>query len=133
MEAIIYQITNQEEDCIYVGSTRLTLEQRRIVHECPSKKGSTTNLQQHVNHNGGWDNFSIQVLEKYQCLTDIELHKREKEWICDLLPLCNNYNPHPTEQETKVARRISHELLRRKKGAIKRIFKNETCKSETSK
>ena len=68
----------------YVGSSN-SLSYRKIQHKhnCNNENSRKYNipLYQFIRSNGGWDNFSFEVLEEYPCENKEELLKREEHWI----------------------------------------------------
>ena len=70
-------------DC-YVGSTcnvrtRRDRHRRRCVYE--SEKGYNLRLYQFIRAHGGWDNWTMVVLEEFSCETRVQRNTREHEWF----------------------------------------------------
>jgi hypothetical protein len=90
---------------IYVGSTT-NFNRRRNQHKSACKclyksssKYSTYKLYQFIRDNGGWDNWTMVLLEKYNCDNKIELHTRERYWIEELKADLNCIIPTRTQKE----------------------------------
>ena len=79
----IYKLINFINARVYVGSTIQSLDQRFAVHKCKSKKYPDIKVYQHIAEIG-WDNISIELLEKYPCANQKELNMRERYW-CERL------------------------------------------------
>ena len=75
----IYQITNNLNDMIYIGSTCLPLRKRWYNHknEMNYGKGSTRRLFQ-MAAQIGWDEMRIVLVESYPCDSSDELRRREE-------------------------------------------------------
>ena len=75
----IYQITNNLNDMIYIGSTCLPLRKRWYNHknEMNYGKGSTRRLFQ-MAAQIGWDEMRIVLVESYSCDSSDELRRREE-------------------------------------------------------
>ena len=90
---VIYKINCKEESIVdfYIGhSTNFKL--RTSLHKFYSKT-NTNKLYEFIRANGGWDNFDIQVIENYPCISRGEAHKREREVIEELKPTLNGNLP----------------------------------------
>ena len=83
---IIYKITSLDPkiDYCYIGSTQ-NFTKRKIKHKsmCNNASNSITNtkLYNTMRENGGWDNFQMTPIEKYECDTPLQAHMREQIWI----------------------------------------------------
>ena len=75
----IYQITNNIDDMVYIGSTCLPLRKRIYNHkkEYHSGKGPNRRLFQHTEQYG-WDEFDIILVEEYSCDNNDQLRQREE-------------------------------------------------------
>ena len=77
----IYMIKCKDEkiiDC-YVGQT-CDHYRRKAGHKSACKKDGNR-LYQFMNTNGGWDNWTFEIIEKYPCDNSIEARIRENYWI----------------------------------------------------
>jgi group I intron endonuclease len=73
----IYKITNKINNKIYIGQTRLSLEERWKAHIKKAQQYPNRYLYDAMNHYG-YENFIIEKIE--ECLND-ELDLREQYWI----------------------------------------------------
>jgi hypothetical protein len=108
-------------DEIYIGSSA------RFVGRCKLHESDCNNinsprygykLYQYIRNNGGFENFTIDVLEKYPCKNKTELHIREEYWKNELNPTLNTNKAHRTEQDVKQYQKEYH----------KEYQKQEKCK-----
>jgi len=81
----IYKIYQKEiPDMLYIGSTT-NFSQRKSSHKknCNNKvsKKYKYALYKYIRVCGGWDKFTIEIVEKYPCKTKVEGLLREKELI----------------------------------------------------
>ncbi len=88
----IYKIVNHKYKEIYVGSTRLTLQERFDHHKDLAKRKDYMKIYKYLNKIG-WDYVKIVLLEEYPCSSKKELEKRESEWIWKLRPSLNSLSP----------------------------------------
>ena len=88
----IYQITNNIDDMVYVGSTCLPLRKRLYNHkkEHHSGKGPNRRLFLHAKQHG-WSEFNIILVELYPCDSNDQLRQRE-EYHRKLIPHEISYN-----------------------------------------
>lgn len=93
---VIYKIFQQSiPDIFYIGST-INFSQRKsshkkYTHNKVSKKYHYP-LYQYIRGCGGWNNFSMEIIEKYPCNSKIEGLKKEQEIIEILKPKLNTNN-----------------------------------------
>jgi hypothetical protein len=78
----IYQIVNDVDDEVYVGSTCDKLANRLHGHRSHinSKRFENIRLYQHM-RNIGVEHFRVELIEYYPCETKDELHAREGQFI----------------------------------------------------
>jgi hypothetical protein len=79
--AVIYKLCCKDEGVpdIYIGSTTNFKGRKRLhKHDC---KKCVLPVYQFIRVNGGWDNWSMLVIEEYPCDNRKELHTRERYWI----------------------------------------------------
>ena len=103
-KSIIYKIFCRDvsiTDC-YVGSTT-NLSRRKPAHKtrCNNKRGKHDNLNvyQVIRGHGGWENFSVIVVEDFPCDSKNQLHTRERFHIEDLHATLNKCIPTRTQKE----------------------------------
>ena len=63
----------------YVGQT-CDHYRRKASHKSACRQDATR-LYQFMNTNGGWDNWTFEIIEKYPCDNSIEARLRENYWI----------------------------------------------------
>ncbi len=96
--SVIYKIFCKDSNVteIYVGST-INFNRRGRQHKsiCSNCKSPNYNfpLYCYIRENGGWDNFTIEIIEYYPCRNKLELLKRE-HYYTSLLNATLNANPH---------------------------------------
>ena len=92
----------------YVGSTTNFIKRKyQHKHCCINKNHINNNVKiyQCINDNGGWDNWSMIEIEKYNCNDKKELILRERYWYELLTPKLNIMPPYKTEEEKKEYRK----------------------------
>ncbi len=100
-KSVIYMIYCNDQtirDC-YIGSSKDFVTRQRV-HKYRSSKGDSTYKTYPVYNfiflNGGWDNFSIKILEYYPCRSKDDLLNREEHWYNIIKPTLNKYVPRRT-------------------------------------
>jgi len=87
---------------IYVGSTT-NLRSRKQGHKqrCYNEKSPKYNyyVYQFIRQNGGWDNFDMIQVEKYNAVDIHNLYSRERYWIEELKASLNKVIPTRTKKE----------------------------------
>ena len=77
----IYTIRNKTNDNeVYIGSTKNSIRRRQTLHKSACKQEKKSPLYDHINLNGGWDNYYCELYEEISGTLD-ELKKREGELI----------------------------------------------------
>ena len=101
----IYKIVYKEDETqFYIGATAKVYVSNRIsLHRLRSKERTENKLYKFINEHGGWNNFSIQIIEYYPCKSLVELNKREAHWIHEIKPTLNTIAPpfDPAERKQK--------------------------------
>jgi len=105
-KTIIYKIVCNDlsiKDC-YVGHTT-DMTKRKCSHKfnCNNEKNKSYNrkIYQIIRENGGWDNWSMLLVEKFPCNDKRESEKREREVYEELEAKMNTLRPYITQEETK--------------------------------
>jgi len=92
--------TNIKEE--YIGST-VNFNERKRCHKnnCNNPNNPRYNYEvyQFIRDNGGFENFSMVLVEKYPCNDKLELTKRERHWIELIQSKLNYYIPTRTRKE----------------------------------
>ena len=97
---IIYKIVCNNlniKDC-YVGHTT-DLRKRKNQHKSDCNKNKDLRVYNFINENGGWNNFDMIMIEKYNCKDDIEARARERYWLETLGATLNGSIPNRTMKE----------------------------------
>lgn len=105
MKNVIYKIyCNIEDGHIYIGSTN-NFTSRRSQHRknvtnrtCKKYWGK---LYQYIRLNGGWSNFTMEIIEEVDISTDIKV--REQELICIHRPTLNTNAAHKKTKRSSAA------------------------------
>ena len=107
---IIYKIVCNDlnvKDC-YVGHT-INMTKRKCSHKshCNNENDKAHNLKiyQIIRENGGWDNWSMLLVEKFPCKDKYEACKREREVYEELEAKLNTFRPYRTQEELKEYRK----------------------------
>lgn len=83
---VIYKISNY--NICFIGSTTTTEKSREKSHkkDCNNENGNKYNYYMYkcIRENGGWDNWTFEVIEKYPCNNRREMNDREM-YQCILL------------------------------------------------
>jgi hypothetical protein len=105
-KTIIYKIVCNDLNItdVYVGSTT-DFTRRKTAHKhcCNSEKSKSYNYKvyQTIRCNGGWDNFTMIEIEKYNCNDSNEAHARERYYLELLNAKLNTVIPTRTHKEYK--------------------------------
>ena len=104
-QSIIYKICCNDTDVkdIYVGSTT-NYYRRKQEHKkcCNSSNGVKYNYNVYtfIRNNGGWDNWSMVEIEKYEAKDKRELHTRERYYLELLKATLNKVVPTRAHKES---------------------------------
>jgi group I intron endonuclease len=103
-KTIIYKLCCNDINIteIYIGSTT-DFKARKYQHKssCNNEKNKRYNLKvyQYIRDNGGWDNWSMIMIEEYSCNSKLEAEKRERYYIEELKSTLNYNIPTRTIKE----------------------------------
>lgn len=99
--SVIYKIVSNNldiKDC-YVGSTT-NFDKRKGCHKAHYKNLKDTRfLYKFIRENGGWNDFSMVLIENYPCNNKNELFARERFFIQELKANLNRIIPLRTDKE----------------------------------
>jgi len=116
-KTIIYKLVCNDltvKDC-YVGHTT-DMSQRKWSHKsaCNNEKNKAHNIKIYkiIRENGGWDNWTMILVEKFPCKDKPEACKREREVFEELDAKMNTLIPYFTQQEHKAARKQTQKKYR---------------------
>ena len=103
---IIYKLVCNDvniKDC-YVGHTT-DYARRKQQHKtcCNNENGKSYNLNVYsfIRDTGGWDNWDMVIIEKYNCSNNLEAKQKERYFIEQLQATLNSNIPSRTNQENK--------------------------------
>ncbi len=103
-KTIIYRIVCKDPtitDC-YVGSTT-DFKNRKRTHKatcnCDKSRDYNHNIYQFIRNNGGWNNFDMIEVEKYNAMNHLDQLKRERYWLEFYKATLNKTIPSRTEPE----------------------------------
>ena len=105
-KTVIYKIICNDENIeyLYVGSTT-DFTKRKYSHKCccnnETNKEYNQNKYVEMRQNGGWDNFKMLEVEKYQCNDKREAEAREEEIRVKLKSNMNSYRCFTTIEQKK--------------------------------
>ena len=100
----IYQICSLDPNIteIYVGHTT-DMTRRKTKHKCccnnENSKGYHLNVYQFIRANGGWDNWTMIMVEKISCSNSFEARAKEQYQFLNLKASLNSNIPNRTEKE----------------------------------
>lgn len=87
---------------LYVGHTT-DMRRRKSCHKsnCNNERDKSYNIYvyQFIRANGGWDNWDMIEIEKYNAVDGYDAKKRERYWIEELKASLNSYIPTRTDKE----------------------------------
>ena len=103
---------------IYIGSTT-SFRARKYEHNCccttPSNKEYNYLRYRTIRANGGWYNWSMIEIEKYEATDKHDLKKRERYWIETLKPSLNKQIPTRTRKEWAQTDKVKESRKNQKK------------------
>ena len=98
MSYYIYKICCDDNDYIYVGSTKAFRERKRR-HRRNLLNGSPEKLYNNIRENGGWDNWRMVIIEDCGEITLTEARIKEEEYRVKLNANLNSMRCFRTEEE----------------------------------
>ena len=106
-KSVIYRIVCKDlsiTDC-YVGSTT-NFKSRKACHKytCtnPNSKDYNAKVYQFITEHGGWENWSMIMVEEFPCDNKLQLERKERETIENLKPTLNCIIPTRTDKEYRL-------------------------------
>lgn len=115
-KAKIYKIVSDVDDEVYIGATCGSLAHRMSVHRATSRNKPERCLYAHVDALGGWQHFSIILVEDFPCERKEQLSARERYWVEEMSTL-NMCIPGRTVAEYNATHRDKHNARRREYNA----------------
>jgi hypothetical protein len=103
-DTIIYKLCCNDVNItdIYVGHTTNFTKRKSLHKHCCNNDGNENHhlyIYQFIREKGGWDNWSMVEIEKFNCASKNEAEKRERYWIETLQAKLNNQIPTRTANE----------------------------------
>jgi hypothetical protein len=103
-KTIIYKIVCNDLNItdVYVGSTTDFIRRKRVHKSdcnCETSKNYNVKLYKNIRCNGGWDNFTMIEIEKYNCNDSNEAHARERYYYELLNATLNSQVPIRSNKE----------------------------------
>ena len=107
-KTVIYKIFCKDSNITdtYIGhTTNFNKRKNQHKHCCNSIKYNENNkrynlkVYQYIRENGGWDNWSMIMIEEYSCNSKLEAEKRERYFIEELKATLNIVIPTRTKKE----------------------------------
>ena len=93
-KTIIYKLCCKDVNIkeIYIGYTtdikdRIGVHRRVCLYD--THKSHNQKTYKFIRDNGGWDNWTYEILEEFSCNNKIEARTKEKEWFEKLQPELN--------------------------------------------
>jgi hypothetical protein len=123
---IIYKITCNDKQVtdVYVGHTT-NIVQRKYAHKqsCINSKNINYNnrVYEVIRANGGWSNWSLEIINCYNCADQYAAKKKEQEYIDLLQATLNNNEPVATSNEEASGKKTPPHINE------KTMFYCETC------
>lgn len=125
-KAIIYKIScndNSITDC-YVGSTtNFRIRKYRHKFNCCIETAKEYNMKiyQFIRANGGWDNWTMVLIETYPTTTSLELFKRERYWCDEFKSNLNTYTPYRSPNEVSILKKNYKQINKEKSNLLQRL------------
>lgn len=103
-KSVIYKI--HKDGICYIGSTNDENQRKRdhksSCNNVNNKKCFHLKVYQHIRENGGWDNWTFEVIEEFPCENRKQLEERERYYYDLLNPELNGQRPSITIDEIKI-------------------------------
>jgi hypothetical protein len=99
--SVVYKIFCNDKNILdfYIGSTRnFTMRKKYHIN---TSKNSNLKLYDIIRENGGWDKWTMELIEEYPCTCREELVIRERYWYDELKPTLNINRPFTSYEEEK--------------------------------
>jgi group I intron endonuclease len=112
----IYQIVNDVNDQVYIGSTCMPLSKRLYSHKKDCVNGCSQRQLFVMAREHGWSHFRIRLLESYPCDDNDQLRMREQHHIDELksrspelcLNMVNSYTSEAVRREQRRQERLRY-------------------------
>ena len=105
-KTIIYKICCKDINItdIYIGHTTDFIRrksQHKFACNNPTDKSYKLYVYQFIRDSGGFDNWNMIEIEKYNCIDRLEASKRERHWVEELKSTLNKQMPSRTPKEAR--------------------------------
>ncbi len=103
----IYKLVHKEDydnASIYIGSTTDFIRRKNNHKNCchnEKQKGYKDKKYQYIRENGGWNEWNMIEVEKYNCNDSNEARAREEYWRCHFNSQLNSIRAYRTEEQRK--------------------------------
>ena len=127
-EYSIYKLVCNDLDVkyTYVGSTK-NFTRRKYEHKniCNNQSQKNYNLKVYttIRENGGWDNWKMIEIEKFECAGRREAEARERYWYEELNAELNSINPCISDEEKKEQKKEWYENNKEKIAEQKKEYR----------
>ena len=124
---IIYKISCKDTSVteLYVGHT-INFVQRQLAHKYSCINDNSTNynckLYQIIRKNGGWNNWTMNIVNFFNCANKTEAREKEQEYYKLLDATLNSVEPLPNKSKVK------SKIASNKKGLNQLKFSCNVCK-----
>ena len=129
---IIYKIICKDTNVtdLYVGHT-INFVQRQLAHKysCINEKSSnhSCKLYQTIRQNGGWNNWTMNIVNFFNCSNKTEAREKEQEYYKSLGANLNSVEPLPSKSKFKCKSKIVKKEPKTQK-YVCNICKYSTCR-----
>lgn len=106
---LIYKISCKDKTVteLYVGHT-INFVQRKSAHE-QNSKSNKCKLYQIIRSNGGWSNWTMEIIAFFNCTNYTEARMKEQEYFLSLNATLNSIEPFPKKEEKSVKEKVLKE------------------------
>jgi uncharacterized protein YeaO (DUF488 family) len=131
-QARIYKITCNLPTIneIYIGSTA-DYENRCISHRSDCHNVNHPNygykVYNYIRNNGGFGNFTIDVIEHYPCANKTAMRIREQYWMNEYQPTLNVRRAYQTAEDLKLQKQYHNDINNKKESHIQNLKKLIQC------
>jgi len=125
---LIYKISCKDPTVtdIYVGHTTNFVQRRdQHRHSSVNKRGKLYDV---IRQNGGWTNWSMEIIHYFNCKTLIEAKTKEQEYFVALKATLNSIEPIPKKKEKMIIKKEKKE----KKLTTTKDITNETTQASNA-
>jgi predicted GIY-YIG superfamily endonuclease len=106
-KTLIYKLVHKEDydnENIYIGSTTDFVKRKNSHKSCcnsENNKEHNNKKYQYIRNNGGWNEWNMIEIEKYNCNDGNEARAREEYWRCYFNSQLNMVRAYRTEEQKK--------------------------------